>query len=291
LESEISARHVQHSLFKTLWWYKLKRNPMTSIGLVILLIIVVSVIFAPLLTPYHPTKIDIVEKFSPPSFTHWFGTDEVGRDILTRILYGGRLSLGVGILTIVVAGAIGLFIGSLSGYFGGLVDQIIMRMMDMMLAFPMLILAMALSAALGPSLQNALLALIIVEIPVYVRLARGQALILRQSLYVKSAISFGLRPVYIIMRHIIPNVVSSLIIQATLDVGGVILMIATLGFLGLGAQPPTPEWGAMISVGWKYLLDYWWYPVFPGLFLFLSAAALNLIGDGMRDILDPRSGR
>lgn len=276
---------------KTNYRYLIKKNKMTFIGFLILLVIVLLAIIAPLISPYDPTKIDIISKFQPPSVKHWFGTDEVGRDILTRTLYGARLSLGVGILVIVIAGAAGLIIGSISGYFGGLIDQIIMRIMDMMLAFPMLILAMALTAALGPSLQNALLALAIVEVPIYVRLARGQALMLRQTLYVKSAETFGINPFRIIWRHMIPNAVSPLIIQATLDIGNAILMIATLGFLGLGAQPPTPEWGAMISVGWKYLLDYWWYPVFPGIFLFLSSVALNLIGDGIRDWLDPKANR
>lgn len=271
--------------------YLIKKNKMTFIGFLILLVIILLAIIAPLISPYDPTKIDVISKFQPPSIKHWFGTDEVGRDILARTLYGARLSLGVGILVIAIAGAAGLIIGSISGYFGGLIDQIIMRIMDMMLAFPMLILAMALTAALGPSLQNALLALAIVEVPIYVRLARGQALMLRQTLYVKSAETFGINPFRIIWRHMIPNAVSPLIIQATLDIGNAILMIATLGFLGLGAQPPTPEWGAMISVGWKYLLDYWWYPVFPGIFLFLSSMALNLIGDGIRDWLDPKANR
>ncbi|MET1250155.1 ABC transporter permease subunit [Sporolactobacillus sp. STCC-11] len=271
--------------------YLIQKNKMTCIGLGLLLSIVMLALLVPLISPYDPTKIDVISKFQSPSWKHWFGTDEVGRDLLTRTLYGARLSLGVGIVCIAIAGTVGLIVGSIAGYFGGLIDQTIMRIMDMMLAFPMLILAMALTAALGPSLQNALLALAIVEIPIYVRLARGQALMLRRTLYVRSAETFGIHPLRIIGRHVIPNAVSPLIIQATLDIGDAILMIATLGFLGLGAQPPTPEWGAMISVGWKYLLDYWWYPVFPGTFLFLSSMALNLIGDGIRDWLDPKANR
>lgn len=291
MELETITNHPKRITLSASWWYILKTNPMALAGLIIMVLVITGSLFASILTPYDPTKIDIMVKFQPPSLSHWFGTDEVGRDILTRVLYGGRLSLGVGILVVVISGTIGMVIGAISGYMGGIVDQLIMRIMDMMLAFPMLILAMALTAALGPSLQNAVLALVIVEVPLYVRLARGQALVLRETLYVKSAVTFGMNPLFIILRHIIPNAVSPLIIQATLDVGNVILMIATLGFLGLGAQPPTPEWGAMISVGWKYLLDFWWYPVFPGLLLFLSSAALNLIGDGLRDILDPKSHR
>ncbi|MDN4493078.1 ABC transporter permease [Ureibacillus aquaedulcis] len=272
-------------------WYKLKQNKMTWVGIIILALIVLFSVIVPLFSPFDPNKIDLVNKFQPPSSQHWFGTDEVGRDIFTRILYGARLSLGVGILIIVIAAAIGIVIGTISGYIGGIVDTIIMRFVDMILAFPNLILAMALAAVLGPNLQNAMIAIAIVKIPVYIRLARGEAMLLKEKLFVKSAETFGINKGLIIIKHIIPNAISPVIIQATLDVGDTILLIATLGFLGLGAQPPTPEWGAMISIGWTYLLTYWWYPVFPGLFLFLSSGALNLIGDGIRDVLDPKSAR
>lgn len=273
------------------FWYKLKRNPMTLVGLAILGVIILLSLSAPLISSYDPNKINVIERFQGPSVKHWFGTDEVGRDIFTRILYGSRLSLGVGILVVLAAGVVGTVLGTVSGYFGGKIDQIIMRIMDMVLAFPSLVLAMALAAALGPNLQNAMIAIAIVKIPVYVRLARGETLALREKLFVKAAVTFGIKPWRIITRHIIPNAISPIIIQITLDVGDAILLVATLGFLGLGAQPPTPEWGAMISVGWKYLLDYWWYPTFPGLALFLASGALNLIGDGIRDILDPKSSR
>ena len=273
------------------FWYKLKQNKMTLVGMAILLLIVLLSILVPFLSPYDPNKVELVNKFQPPSASHWFGTDEVGRDIFTRIFYGAILSLGLGILIIFVAALIGIIIGSISGYIGGIVDTIIMRLVDMVLAFPSLILAMSLAAVLGPNIQNAMLAIAIVKVPVYIRLARAEALSLKEKLFVKSAETFGINKALIIMKHIIPNAVSPVIIQATLDIGDTILLIATLGFLGLGAQPPTPEWGAMISVGWTYLLTYWWYPVFPGLFLFLSAGALNLIGDGIRDVLDPKSAR
>jgi peptide/nickel transport system permease protein len=273
------------------FWYKLKKNPMTLIGLTILGIIILLSLAAPLISSYDPNKINVIERFQSPTGKHWFGTDEVGRDIFTRILYGARLSLGIGILIVVAAGLVGTVFGTISGYFGGKVDQVIMRIMDMILAFPTLILAMAFAAALGPNLQNAMIAIAIVKIPVYVRLARGETLSLREKLFVKAAITFRIKSWRIIARHIIPNVISPIIIQVTLDIGDAILLVATLGFLGLGAQPPTPEWGAMISTGWKYLLDYWWYPTFPGLALFLASGALNLIGDGIRDILDPKSSR
>ncbi|MBU8878279.1 ABC transporter permease subunit [Bacillus sp. FJAT-29790] len=271
--------------------YKLQKNKLTLVGGILLGVIILSAILAPLLTSYNPNVIDAANKFQAPSWSHWFGTDEVGRDIFTRILFGARISLGLGILAILIAALIGLIIGTISGYFGGVIDQAIMRMMDMILAFPTLILAMALASALGPSIQNAMIAIAIIKIPVYVRLARSETLSLRESLFVKSAQTFGIHPFRIIRKHIMPNSVSPVIIQGTLDVGDAILLIATLGFLGLGAQPPAPEWGAMISIGWKYLLDFWWYPTFPCLFLFLSAGALNLIGDGIRDVLDPKSSR
>lgn len=273
------------------FWYKLKQNKMTLVGIGILLLIVLLSILVPILSPYDPNKVELVNKFQAPSASHWFGTDEVGRDVFTRIFYGAVLSLGLGILIIFIAALVGIIIGSISGYLGGVVDTIIMRLVDMVLAFPSLILAMTLAAVLGPNIQNAMLAIAIVKVPVYIRLARAESLGLKEKLYVKSAETFGIHKARIIWQHIIPNAISPVIIQATLDIGDTILLIATLGFLGLGAQPPTPEWGAMISIGWKYLLTYWWYPVFPGLFLFLAAGALNLIGDGIRDVLDPKSTR
>lgn len=273
------------------FWYKLKQNKMTWVGIIILGVTVLFSFLVPFISPYNPDKIDLVNKFMPPSADHWFGTDEVGRDIFTRIFYGARLSLGVGLLVIAIASLIGIVIGSISGYIGGVVDTIIMRFVDMVLAFPSLILAMALAAVLGPNLQNAMIAIAIVKVPVYIRLARAEALGLKEKLFVKAAETFGIGKGIILIKHIIPNAIAPVIIQATLDVGDTILLIATLGFLGLGAQPPTPEWGAMISIGWTYLLTYWWYPVFPGVFLFLAAGALNLIGDGIRDVLDPKSAR
>ncbi|WP_019120852.1 ABC transporter permease subunit [Brevibacillus massiliensis] len=272
-------------------WYKFHKNPLTIFGLCILLFFLLVSVLAPLITSYDPTKINITERFSPPSAKHWFGTDEVGRDIFTRIIYGARLSLGVGVAVVLSAGLIGSVVGAISGYFGGKIDQVIMRLMDIILAFPSLVLAMALAATLGPNLQNAMIAIAIVKIPVYVRLARAETLALREKLYVKAALTFGIPPWRIIARHIIPNAISPVVIQVTLDIGDAVLLVATLGFLGLGAQPPTPEWGAMISIGWKYLIDYWWYPTFPGFALFLASCGFNLIGDGIRDILDPKVNR
>jgi peptide/nickel transport system permease protein len=286
-----NAKTVTSARTVTPFWFRIRQNPLTLFGLCLLLMLLFLSLLAPLISPYDPTKISITERFSPPSAKHWFGTDEVGRDIFTRILYGARLSLGVGVAVVLAAGLVGTVIGAISGYFGGRVDQAIMRAMDMILAFPSLVLAMAVAATLGPNLQNAMLAIAIIKVPVYVRLARAETLSLREKLFVKAAVAFGIKPWRIIMRHIIPNAVSPVVIQVTLDIGDAILLVATLGFLGLGAQPPTPEWGAMISIGWKYLLDYWWYPTFPGLALFLASCGFNLIGDGIRDILDPKANR
>lgn len=270
-------------------WYRFRQNPLTIIGSAVLLIFIFLAIAAPLLTPYQPDSIDLAQRLQPPSSEHWFGTDEVGRDIFTRALYGARLSLGMGISVVVIAGLIGTVIGSMAGYIGGKFGQIIMRMMDMMLAFPPLVLAMALTAALGPSLFNAMLAIAIVKIPVFVRLARSETLVVKEKLFVKAAKTFGLSDTWIIFRHIIPNVITPVIIQVTIDLGDAILLIATLGFIGLGAQPPTPEWGAMIHTGWEYFLDHWWYATFPGIAIFLASVSFNLLGDGLRDLMDTKS--
>lgn len=276
------------------WLMMLKRffsNPLTVIGGIILLLFILAAIFAPLISPYDPTMVNLKMRLAPPSYQHFFGTDEVGRDIFTRILYGARLSLGMGISVVVIAGFIGVVIGAIAGYVGGKLGQIVMRFMDMVLAFPTLILAMALTAALGPSLFNAMLAIAIVKIPVYVRLARGETLVIKEALYVKAAKTFGLSNSWIIRKHVVPNAVTPVIIQVTIDLGDAILLIATLGFLGLGAQPPTPEWGTMINKGWEFFLDQWWYAAFPGIAIFLATVSFNLLGDGLRDLLDPKSVR
>lgn len=270
-------------------WYRFRQNPLTIIGSAVLLLFIFLAIAAPLLTPYEPDTVNLSERLQPPSAEHWFGTDEVGRDVFTRVLYGARLSLGMGISVVVIAGLIGTVIGSMAGYIGGKFGQIIMRIMDMMLAFPPLVLAMALTAALGPSLFNAMLAIAIVKIPVFVRLARSETLVVKEKLFVKAAKTFGLSDAWIIFRHIIPNVITPVIIQVTIDLGDAILLIATLGFIGLGAQPPTPEWGAMIHTGWEYFLDHWWYATFPGIAIFMASVSFNLLGDGLRDLMDTKS--
>jgi peptide/nickel transport system permease protein len=261
-------------------------GPVTTAAGVVVALIVVAGILAPLLAPYGPTHVDLAHRLAPMSASHPFGTDEVGRDILSRIVYGVRVSLGVSVLTVAASALVGMVLGAIAGYFGSWLDTVIMRAIDVLLSFPSLILAIALSAALGPSLVNAALAICVVKIPVYARLAYAETLATRQHQYVRAARTFGVSHGYIIARHVVPNIRSSIIVQTTLDLGDVILLIATLGFLGLGAQPPSPEWGSMISTGWHYLIDQWWYPTFTGAAIFITVMSFNLLGDGARDRLD-----
>lgn len=268
--------------------YQLKKSPMTMLGLGIAVLVILAVSLANVLAPYDPNAISLVHRLAAPSAKHWFGTDEVGRDIFSRVLYGGRQSVGVGLFVAFASSIVGSVVGCFSGVVGGKVDAVIMRAMDVVLSVPSLVLIMALAAALGPSLFNAMLAITIVRIPFYVRLARGQALSIREMAYVKAAHTFGATRRHIISWHIVRNALSPIIVQTTLDIGNAILMAAALGFIGLGAQQPTAEWGAMVSTGRNYLLDQWWYTVFPGLAILITAMGFNLLGDGVRDMLDPK---
>ncbi|MDP2873270.1 MAG: ABC transporter permease subunit [Bacillota bacterium] len=272
-------------------WYLMRKNPLTLAGLVIIVVVCVAALLAPVVSPYDPDAIDWGVRLVGPGRGHLFGTDDVGRDIFSRVLWGARLSVGVGLMIVMLSLVVGLVIGSIAGYWGGMMDTVIMRLMDMILAFPSLILAMALSAALGPNLRNAMLAIAVVRIPIYVRLVRSQALGVREREYVRAARAFGARPVWIIVRHILPNTIAPVLVQSTLDIGGAILTAAALSFLGLGAQQPTAEWGAMVSAGRRFILDQWWYATFPGAAIFVTAIGFNLFGDGLRDILDPRQRR
>ena len=252
--------------------------------------LLVVAIFAPLIAPYNPLVQDLNSALVAPNAQHWFGTDEVGRDLFSRVLVGSQQSITAGLAVVVIAGGIGSLLGCLSGVLGGRGDAIIMRIMDIMLSIPSLVLTMALAAALGPSLFNAMLAIAIVRIPFYVRLARGQTLVVRQFTYVLAARTFGASRWHLISWHILRNALPPLIVQASLDIGSAILMAATLGFIGLGAQQPTAEWGAMVAVGRNYVLDQWWYCAFPGAAILITAVGFNLFGDGLRDLLDPKSG-
>ena len=269
----------------------LSKNPSAVAGFVIIATMVLVAFTAPYIAPYDPIKISLRERLSSPSIVHIFGTDEMGRDILSRVMHGARISLRIGVLVIAIAGGLGAVIGAVAGYLGKHADNIIMRVMDVILSFPPLVLAMALAAALGPNLNNAILAVAFVMIPKFARMVRGEALAVKEKQFIAAARASGAGSMWIILHHIIPNCFSSVIILSTLLLGETILIAASLSFIGLGAQPPTPEWGAMISVGRKFLMDQWWYPTFPGLFILVTVIGFNILGDALRDILDPRIRR
>lgn len=269
----------------------LSKNPSAVAGFVIIATMVLIAVTAPYIAPYDPIKISLRERLSAPSTVHIFGTDEMGRDILSRVMHGARISLRIGVLVIGIAGGLGVVIGAAAGYLGRRADNIIMRVMDVILSFPPLVLAMALAAALGPNLNNAILAVAFVMIPKFARMVRGEALAVKEKQFIAAAQASGAGSMWIILHHIIPNCLSSVIILATLLLGETILIAASLSFIGLGAQPPSPEWGAMISVGRKFLMDQWWYPTFPGLFILVTVIGFNILGDALRDIFDPRIRR
>ena len=269
----------------------LRQNPSAVAGFIIIALMVLMALCASFLAPYDPIRISLKDRLSPPSLLHLFGTDELGRDILSRIMYGSRISLRIGVFVILIAGGMGSVIGALSGYLGHKIDNLIMRVMDVLLSFPPLVLALALAAALGPSLNNAILAVAVVMIPKFARLVRGEALAVKEKQFIAAARASGAKSLWIVLHHILPNCFSSVIILGTLILGETILIAASLSFIGLGAQPPTPEWGAMVSVGRKFLMDQWWYATFPGLFILITVIGFNIFGDALRDILDPRIRR
>lgn len=262
---------------------------MARVAFVLISAVIFAVVFGPLLLSTDPTTMNLSSRFSPPSSAFWLGSDELGRDLLARLLYGGRISLGMSVGVV----ATGLFIGVTIGLWCGLVqgwwDTVVMRFIDVMLALPPLVLAMALAAALGPGLFNAMLALVIVSIPTYVRFARAQALQLRGQSYLHSARLAGASETYLLRVHVLPNSIGPLIVQGTMDVAGVMLASAALGFIGLGAQPPTPEWGGLISTGQQFVKQAWWYPLMPGLAILVCAICCNILGDSIRDRLDPKA--
>jgi peptide/nickel transport system permease protein len=258
------------------------------VGAVILLLLVLAAVFAPLLTPYEYDKIAPTTAYSAPSVEHLMGTDKFGRDVFTRVLYGGRISLTVGLIATAIGGCIGVILGMTAGYFGGLVDEATMRILDMMLAFPGILLAMGIVAMLGPSLQNLMIAVGIGYIAGFARLMRGNVLSARRFDYVLAAEAIGGRSGTIMRRHIFPNIAAPLIVYATLSVASAILTAAGLSFLGLGAKPPSPEWGIMLSDGRETLNRAWWVSLFPGLAILVTTLSINFVGDGLRTALDPR---
>jgi len=269
----------------------LGQNASAVAGCIIIAAMVFMAVFSSLLSSYDPIRISLAERLKPPSAVHLFGTDELGRDILSRIMHGARISLRIGVLVVLIAGGLGALTGAISGYVGQRVDNLIMRVMDVILSFPPLVLALALAAALGPDLNNAILAVAFVMIPKFARLVRGEALAVKERQFIAAARAAGAKGLWIILHHILPNCLASVIVLATLVLGEAILIAASLSFIGLGAQPPTPEWGAMVSVGRKFLMDQWWYATFPGLFILVTVIGFNILGDALRDILDPRIRR
>nr|WP_029927229.1 nickel transporter permease [Ochrobactrum sp. UNC390CL2Tsu3S39] len=269
-------------------WVNLRANPLAMIGLFIIAAFVVLSLAAPLLAPYDPSVQDLGNRLSAPTAAHWFGTDELGRDILSRILYGGRVTLGMVIAVVILVAPIGLFIGCIAGYFGGIVDTALMRVTDVFLAFPRLILALAFVAALKPGVESAVLAIALTAWPPYARLARAETMTLRKSDFIAAAKLTGASPFRIILRHIMPLCVPSVIVRITLDMSSIIITAASLGFLGMGAQPPSPEWGAMIATAKRFIFEQWWVATIPGIAIFLVSLAFNFLGDGLRDVLDPK---
>lgn len=271
--------------------YVLRKSKLAVFGALMVGVFLFLAFFGAQISPHDPTDVDIVNRFISPCREHPFGTDKMGRDVLSRIMSGAQYSVRAGIVVLAICVPIGIILGGIAGMFGGWLSETIMRITDVFLAFPALILAMAFSAALGPSLFNAMLALGIVWWPYYTRLIRGQALSIRESSYVEAARARGASNWHIMFRHILPNCLSPILVTLTLDMGWIIIATAALSFLGFGAQPPTPEWGRMVSDGRIYLMRAWWVSVFPGMAIAFTVLGFNLLGDGIRDALDPKLRR
>lgn len=272
--------------------YLLKQNKLTFVALIIILFLVIIAIIAPVIAPF-PSHIygDVnpQDKLLAPSRVYFLGTDEVGRDLFSRVLYGTRISLLGSLIAVGTGLLIGVPLGLIAGFYGGFIDEFIMRIVDMFLSFPPLLLAMAIAAFLGPSLQNAILALIIAWWPWYTRLIRGQVVSIKEREFVRAAHAIGTPSWQIMFKHILPNCISPIMVQASMDLGGIILTLAALSFLGLGAQAPTPEWGLIINTSRTYFLKAWWYSTFPGMAIFITVLSFNLLGDGLREVLDPKT--
>ena len=266
---------------------RLARSKTAVAGLIVLVFLALLAVGAPLITPYDPIKVAPREALRAPSAQHWFGTDQYGRDVLSRVIYGARISLLVGFISVSIAVVCGTIAGMISGFYGKWVDATVMRFVDVMLAFPGILLALALVSILGPSLPNLMIAVGVSSIPSYARLVRGSVLSAKENVYVEAARVIGCRDGTIMRRHVLPNIVAPIIVVATLGVAAAILWAAALSFLGLGSQPPTPEWGRMLSEGRNFLREQWWIATFPGVAIMVTVLAMNLLGDGLRDTLDP----
>ncbi|MEA1940504.1 MAG: nickel transporter permease [Candidatus Caldatribacteriota bacterium] len=271
--------------------YLIKKSPLTMIGLTLILILVIVAIFAPYIAPHDPVTMHLDKRLAPPSKDHLLGTDELGRDILSRIIYGAGVALKIMLIVLAIDLPLGILLGLIAGYFGGWIDEIIMRIADIFMAFPRLILAMAIGAALGPNLRNTMIAIALTMWPIYARLARGETLSIKERTFIEAERALGTSNLKILISNILPLCFSTLIVRATLDMGNIIRIAAGMSFLGLGAQPPTPDWGLMISSGRNFLINQWWIPTFPGFAILLTVFGFNLLGDGIRDISDPHLRR
>jgi peptide/nickel transport system permease protein len=270
------------------FWRRAFRNVGAVLGIALLVMVSLVGIFAPQISTYDPLAIDMSQKFQPPSRQHFLGTDELGRDMFSRVVMGTRISFQVAGEVLLIAGTIGIFLGIIAGYRGGIVDEIIMRAADIFLAFPSFLLAMAIVAALGASIQNAILAIAIAWWPRYARLLRGQVLAVKNMPFVDAARSIGAGDMRVMLRHVLPNCLAPLVVQFTTDAGAAILNTSALSFVQLGARPPMPEWGLMISQGRNFIVNYWWIPTFPGLAIALAVGGFMFLGDGLRDLWDPQ---
>lgn len=269
-------------------WAQLRRNRAALVGLAIIAVLIFGALFAPFLTPYNPYAVSLSARLQPPDGSHWLGTDELGRDILARLLFGARVSLWVGFVTVLLSGLLGIGGGLVAGYLGGYWDAIVMRLVDIFLAFPVIVLAIAIVAVRGPGLTNVLIALALVYWTTYARVARAVVLTLREEEYTWAARTLGASPLRIMVRHLLPNAVAPLVVLASLGMGNAIVAEAALSFLGLGIQPPEASWGSMLNVGMQFLRDASFLSTTPGLAIFVTVLGFNLLGDGLRDALDPR---
>lgn len=277
----------KRSRFKEVW-RRFRRSKQVMIGMVMLLILIFSAVFADVIAPYDPLKQDIINWLQAPSVSHLFGTDELGRDIFSRILFGSRISLTVGLIAVGLSSVVGCALGAIAGYYGGALDNIIMRCTDVLMAIPSILLNISIVAALGTGLQNVMIAIGISSVPAYCRIMRASLLSLKNQEFVDASRAAGASDAHIIIQHILPNSLAPLIVQATLKIGGAILSCASMSFIGLGIVPPTPEWGAMLSTGRDFLRDAPHLTTFPGMAIMFAVFAMNLMGDGLRDALDPK---
>ncbi|WP_033576517.1 ABC transporter permease [Dickeya chrysanthemi] len=269
-------------------WLGFRANPLAVLGLIIIAVVMLLSLAAPWLAPYDPGFQNLSNRLAAPSAAHLLGTDELGRDVFSRIVYGGRTTLGMVLAVVALTAPIGLLVGCIAGYAGGWLDKILMRLTDIFLAFPRLVLALAFVAALKPGVESAILAIALTAWPPYARLARAETLQFRHTDFIAACRLTGAAPLRIILRHIMPLCVPSLIVRVTLDMSSIIITAASLGFLGMGAQPPSPEWGTMIATARRFLFNAWWVPLVPCIAIFLTSLAFNFLGDGLRDVLDPK---